>query len=117
MKTLGSQILHTPIFWRLLFCWGWLLPARQLASPRRRTIFESGTLGPTGLTFADFDAGGAPDSSGVETNVFSGVRFELTESVLTTRVGGHFVIQPNADDSLFWRYRATRRHLRFSRLR
>ncbi len=84
-----------------VFVLGFVVACASTDVARAATIFESGTLGPTGLTFADFDAGGAPDGSGVEPNVFSGVRFELTAPVLTTRVGGHFVIQPSSDDSFF----------------
>jgi len=64
-------------------------------------IFESGTLGPMGLTFDDF--GGMPEPSGsfVSDFAFTGVRFELTQPVVTTRVGGHFVIDPGHDDSFF----------------
>ena len=80
-----------------LLSWAWATASDSTAA----TIFESGTLGPIGLTFADFDAGGAPDGSSVTPIAFSGVRFELTEPVLTTRIGGHFVIQPNAHDSFF----------------
>jgi hypothetical protein len=65
-------------------------------------IFESGTLGPTGLTFDDFD-GGMPEPSGafVSDFAFTGVRFELTQPVATTRVGAHVVIDPGHDDSFF----------------
>ena len=65
-------------------------------------IFESGTLGPTGLTFDDF-GGGMPEPSGafVSDFNFTGVRFELSQPVVTTRIGGHFVIDPGHDDSFF----------------
>ncbi len=65
------------------------------------TIFESGTLGQTGLSFADFGSAGGPSGSGVEEDVFSGVRFELSQPVRTSRVGGHFVVAPNSDTSFF----------------
>jgi len=64
-------------------------------------LFESGTLGPTGLTFADFGGGAAPTSSGVTPNVFSGVRFQIASPANTTRVGGHFVVRPSSNDSFF----------------
>jgi hypothetical protein len=54
------------------------------------TIFESGTLGPTGVTFTDLTNGTVPGTS-VNSFVFTGVRFELTQPVLTSQVGGHFV--------------------------
>ena len=53
------------------------------------TIFESGTLGPTGL------AQGSVAATNINSNVFTGVRFQLSQSVITTQVGGHFVSQSN----------------------
>jgi hypothetical protein len=53
------------------------------------TIFESGTLGPTGL------AQGSVAASNITPNVFAGVRFQITQTVLTTQVGGHFVDRNN----------------------
>jgi hypothetical protein len=64
-------------------------------------LFESGTLGPTGLTFADFGGGTRPSGSYVSDFAFTGVRFEVTQPALTSRVGGHFVIEPGYDDSFF----------------
>lgn len=49
------------------------------------TIFESGTLGPTGLPQ------GSVAATNVTPAVFVGVRFQLTQPVVTTQVGGHFV--------------------------
>ena len=60
------------------------------------TIFESGTLGPTGVTWQQALAGEVPGSS-VDTQVFSGVRFELTRPVLTTEIGGHFFSPAGGD--------------------
>ena len=48
-------------------------------------LFESGTLGPTGL--AQFDVA----ATNVNASVFTGVRFELTQQVQTSQVGGHFL--------------------------
>ncbi len=48
-------------------------------------LFESGTLGPTGL------AQGTVAATNITPNVFTGVRFQLTQSVVTTQIGGHFV--------------------------
>ena len=59
------------------------------------TIFESSTLGPTGLSRGDTPA------ANVSSVVFSGVIFQLTAPVVTTRVGGHFVDWPETTDSLF----------------
>ncbi len=53
------------------------------------TIFESGTLGPTGLPQ------GSVASANVTLNVFVGVRFQLTQPAITTQVGGHFVDRSN----------------------
>jgi hypothetical protein len=78
------------------------LSVQLLESPAAADIlFESGTLGPTGLTFADF--GGTPEPSGsfVSDFAYTGVRFELSQRAIATRVGGHFVIDPGHDDSFF----------------
>ena len=64
-------------------------------------IFESGTLGPTELTLDDFGGILEPNGSFVSDFAFTGVRFELIQPVVTTRVGGHFVIDPGHDDSFF----------------
>ncbi len=65
------------------------------------TVFESGTLGPTGLYLNAIGGGTAPGSSGVNPDVFSGVRFQIGQTVMTTRVGGHFVADPRFGDSFF----------------
>ena len=49
------------------------------------TIFESGTLGPTGLPQ------GSVAATNITPSVFTGVRFQLTQPAITTQVGGHFV--------------------------
>ncbi len=49
------------------------------------TIFESGTLGPTGIPQ------GSVAATNITRNVFVGVRFQLTQPALTTKIGGHFV--------------------------
>jgi len=48
-------------------------------------LFESGTLGETGLVQ------GTVAGTNVSPSVYTGVRFEVTEPVLTSQVGGHFV--------------------------
>ena len=48
-------------------------------------IFESGTLGPTGLTQ------GSVAATNITPNVFTGVRFLLMQPVVTAQIGGHFV--------------------------
>src|SRR5262245_21235517 len=61
----------------LLFAYGWF--ASQLHA---LTIFETATLGPTGLT--------SNLGVGIYYDQFLGARFELTSSVTTTAIGGHF---------------------------
>ena len=53
------------------------------------TIFESGTLGPVGLSQ------GSVTASNINAAVFAGVRFQLTETVFTSEIGGHFVDRNN----------------------
>ena len=60
------------------------------------TIFESGTLGPTGVTNGD----GVP-AANVSASVFNGVRFQLTQPVMTSQVGGHFFANPFNGNSFF----------------
>jgi len=64
--------------------------ALAATTARSDILFESGTLGPTGVTFADLENGTVPGTN-VNKFVFAGVRFELTQPVITTQVGGHFV--------------------------
>jgi hypothetical protein len=52
-------------------------------------LFESGMLGPTGVSFNDL--GGVVPGTNIQGVVFAGVRFELAQPVMTTAVGGHFV--------------------------
>lgn len=54
------------------------------------TIFASGTLGPTGIPMADLRNGNVPGTN-IKDVVFAGVRFELTQQVITSQIGGHFV--------------------------
>ncbi len=60
------------------------------------TLFESGTLGPTGVTWDDLLAE-TVGGTNVKDVVFTGVRFELTQSVVTTQIGGHFLQRPGSD--------------------
>lgn len=53
------------------------------------TIFESGTLGPTGVLYADL--GDAVPGTNVKDSVFVGVRFQLNQRAVTSEIGGHFV--------------------------
>ncbi|MCA9235014.1 MAG: hypothetical protein KDA44_06070 [Planctomycetales bacterium] len=52
-------------------------------------LFESGALGPTGVSWQQALNGEIPGSS-VDGQVFSGVRFELTQATITSQIGGHF---------------------------
>lgn len=59
-------------------------------------LFESGTLGPTGISWSDLENGTVPGTS-VNQFVFPGMRFELTQPVRTTSIGGHFASQANGE--------------------
>ncbi len=61
---------------------------------RGATIFESASLGETGLTFNDLVADSIP-TTGVSETVFSGVRFHLGQPAVTSQIGGHFVARDN----------------------
>jgi hypothetical protein len=64
-----------------------LLPPR-FCTASAAVLFESGTLGLTGVTFQDI--GNTVPGTNVNPFVFTGVRFELTTPVVTTQIGGHF---------------------------
>lgn len=69
-----------------------LLPGHCLAE----TIFESGALGQTGVSWQDALDGLVPASS-VDADVFSGVRFHVTQPVVTSQIGGHFFSPAGGD--------------------
>lgn len=53
-------------------------------------LFESGTLGSTGVTWDDLSSQAVPGTN-VKDSVFAGVRFHLDQPVTTSQIGGHFV--------------------------
>ncbi len=60
------------------------------------TIFESGTLGPTGVEWQDI-LDQKVLGENVKPNAFTGVRFQLNQPSITSKVGGHFAgPSPNA---------------------
>jgi hypothetical protein len=61
-----------------------------VADSRADVLFESGTLGPTGIPWSDLTNGTVPGTN-VNKFVFPGVRFHLDQPAMTTQVGGHFV--------------------------
>ena len=77
------------------------LSVHGFASPTfADSLFESGTLGPTGIPWQDVydQLVFGENVSGV---AFNGARFEIIERAVTTQVGGHFVGPPNSDTTLF----------------
>ena len=65
------------------------------AIARAETLFESGTLGQTGIP-----RGVVPGAT-VSAAVFNGVRFQLIEPVVTAQVGGHIVGSQGTTDTFF----------------
>jgi hypothetical protein len=59
-------------------------------------LYESGTLGPTGVTWDDLLAE-TVGGTNIRSVVFTGVRFELHQPVVTTQIGGHFLQRPGSD--------------------
>jgi hypothetical protein len=59
-------------------------------------LIESGTLGPTGVSWEQVQSQTVPGTN-VNASVFVGVRFELTQPVVTSQVGGHF-LGPNGGE-------------------
>jgi hypothetical protein len=85
---------------RLLNVYVAVLCITNFGSATAATIFESGALGTTGVTWNELTD---DDTLGVNVSaaVFGGVRFQLIAPVITTEIGGHFVRRPNAGDSFF----------------
>jgi len=63
-------------------------------------LYESGTPGPTGVTWQQAIDGDVPGEN-VDPGSFTGARFQLTQSALVTRIGGHFVGPPASGNTLF----------------
>lgn len=53
-------------------------------------LYESGTLGSTGVTWSDVE-NQAVLGANISMFAYNGVKFQLTQPVLTTEIGGHFV--------------------------
>jgi hypothetical protein len=77
-----------------------LVLTAAVTSVAAATIFESGTLGPTGITWEQV-TNQETLAVNVSSAVFGGVRFQLSTPVVTTQIGGHFVGRPDADHSFF----------------
>ena len=56
---------------------------------RADILFESGTLGPTGIPYSLLS--NTVPGTNINQFVFPGVRFQLTQRAVTSAVGGHFV--------------------------
>ena len=72
--------------WLVVFCASFL----SLDNAVGGTIFESATLGPTGVPFSDVLTQITPGTN-VGRGIFQGVRFYVSTSAETSRIGGHFV--------------------------
>jgi hypothetical protein len=64
------------------------------------TLFESGTLGPTGIARSEI-ANGTVEGTNVSASIFVGIRFYLDQPVVTAQVGGHFVKNTGGNESFF----------------
>lgn len=64
------------------------------------TIFESGTLGPTGVPWGDV-ANQTVLGASISSNIFNGVRFQLAQPAVATLIGGHFVGTPDGPNAFF----------------
>jgi hypothetical protein len=71
------------MFNKILFAVGVVLSlSTQLSAA---ILYESGTLGPTGILQ------GSVAATNVNQSVYPGVRFHLSQPVITSQIGGHFV--------------------------
>jgi hypothetical protein len=82
-----SAVSHRPVLLILGLSIGLVAGAA-----RADVLFESGTLGPTGVTWTDLTNGNVMGSN-ISRNVFNGTRFYLARPAVTTRIGGHFAAQ------------------------
>lgn len=76
------KLTQSCFFSVFLFSTGWL----GASESRAAILYESGTLGPTGI---DLSYGEVPGTF-VKDTVFTGVKFRVERPVQTTYVGGHF---------------------------
>lgn len=70
------------------------------ASVADEILFESATLGPTGITNQQRIDEQIPGTN-VNEFVFVGARFELTQPVVTSRIGGHFTVNDATGGTFF----------------
>lgn len=81
---------------QLLFLAAMLSCALAATNSSAATIFESGTLGATGIPRTEITGG-----SNVSPVVFVGARFYIDQPVVATQIGGHFVKNIGAEESFF----------------
>ena len=76
---------------RIAFFSAWLALclATSAHDARADVLFESGTLGPTGIPWSDLENGTVPGTN-VSQFVYPGVRFNLPHAGIVTELGGHF---------------------------
>lgn len=75
---------------RLIFTFGLVVWVLLTMSSNAATIYESATLGPTGITKEQVVSQSVL-AANVTSFSFVGVRFYVGQEVRTTRIGGHFV--------------------------
>ena len=70
---------------------------RRISIPTKADVlFQSGTLGPTGVSWNDL-LSGKLQGSNISKNVFIGARFYLAQPATTTEIGGHFAAPATGD--------------------
>ena len=75
---------------RIFHAWLLLLLPLAHGSALADTIFESGTLGATGVTWSEVE-NQVSLGANISSFAFNGVKFHLSQTVITTSIGGHFV--------------------------
>ena len=101
MRTSNSPNLFQDtiiVFRRATFVGGVFLSALLLCPGlvMAATIFESGMLGPTGVTWQQGIDGEVPGAN-ISSTTFNGVRFQVAQPSITTQIGGHFVSPSGGD--------------------
>lgn len=93
MKQITKRVVRT---FSMLILAVALAPLVTATNATADVLFESGTLGPTGIPRSEITGG-----SNVSSVVFVGARFHLDQPVMTSQIGGHFVKNTGANESFF----------------
>ena len=78
-----------------------LLVCQALIVAYAGVLYQSGTLGPTSISWSDVAFDAVPGAS-AEQSAFVGARFNVDSQAVTVRIGGHFAAHPNSVTDKFF---------------